>query len=211
MIFTRSSTEIANAAFAKFTDISIKDIEDVKDVNARMANIAYKQCLPSLLERNEWSFALEYAKLNRIDPDPLFEYKYRYNAPSMFIKLCDQTLKFCNLIKMGSGFVSNASEVYIIYTKYIVDPNMFTPLFTESLTWFIAANLVCPLKVSPQMNQLFTSNAMMICREAIAKDSENSYQVMQLFSDQIRQRLTSTNLFSYDQDVHRNKESEPCL
>lgn len=208
MNLDRSSTSIVNSAFAKFEDIQITDIDDVNDVNSRFGKKAYIESLLSMLNRFNWSFALGYIALTAQKLNaPAFGYAYKYNIPNDFIKLCETNCSIDDCAKMGKDYYTNKTDLAIVYVKYVTDPNLFSCLFTEALTWMVAANLVCPLKASMKMSQGFTQNAMRVCKEGIAADQEDSYQVQALMSDQIRARLTGGNLISYDQDVYKNEGS----
>ncbi len=205
MDLERSSTTIINSSFAKFEDIRIIDIDDTKDVNARFGKKFYLESLLSLLNRFDWSFALTYLpltpqKLNT----PVFGYAYKYNIPNDFIRLCETNCTNNNCVKMGKAYYTNINNLTIIYVKYVTDPNEFSCLFTEALSWMIAGSLACPLKVDIKMSSAFLQNGMRVCKEAICADQTDSYRVTALMSDQIRARLTDSNLLSYDQDVYKD-------
>lgn len=130
--------------------ISNLDTETTKSAIACRA--FYDQARDRLLRQYDWAFAGEVQKLTSLTDDGKTKYLYKYSLPSDPYCLRVRRLKdstFTDQVYayalMGRYIYTDLASAYLDYTKRVEDPDDWDPLFTEALSWLLAAELIRPL------------------------------------------------------------------
>ena len=142
-----TKTEIANIALAKFREGRITDIESTTDSVAVVMNDQYDHALALVLEEHRWNFAGKRVTLTKLSEDPPFGWSYQYQLPSDIIRLKDVNGEDVEASSKlfaieGTALLTNDDEVTITYVAKVTDTNLFSPSFTEALT-FKLASITC--------------------------------------------------------------------
>jgi hypothetical protein len=198
----RSITDICNLALSQIGDIVITDINDKSDSTSRLCKINYEETLRELLERFDWSFAINKILLTKVDiEDNSFGFKYKYAIPHDFMRILYPKNTEYSIIRQGNYFYSNNNNAGIVYISYIDNPYNYTASFTKCMALFLASNLALPLKASPDIANYLNQKSLFALKNAISDDVEQSYNVEILMSNEIKARTGNGFTFFYDRNI----------
>jgi hypothetical protein len=112
--------------------------EDSK--NARECNTAYESVRDKELRKFVWKFAKKRAALAPNATAPDFDYSYKFELPSDFIRLVSakaadgDTDEIDDYVIEGKYLLtSDTDTLYLVYVSRVTDPNKFDTLFIETL------------------------------------------------------------------------------
>lgn len=166
-----SKTEICNLALS---NIGVSQFIADVDAPSERSNEAivcrrwYDTCLNFALEDFDWNFArrrLALAELN-VTPPSIWAKVYAYPSDCAAARsievtglrrpLHEERIPFevaAETAATGDYKViyTDLAEAVLVYTKRITDAGMFDAQFVMALSWLLAANIVMPLAVKPEL------------------------------------------------------------
>lgn len=146
-----SEVEIANSALRKLGAERITALTD-SNVRARLANDSYETTRDNLLRAHPWHFCTSYVELAAISPLPsdVFEYDNVFQLPSDCLRVLKTDLESSDNWEEieGRRIACNTTTLKVKYIKKITDVTKFDANFTETLAWFMAADMAYSLTQS---------------------------------------------------------------
>lgn len=159
-----SETDICNLALGYLGDAGNVTNIYPPDGSAQAAQCArfYPMARDALLEMHPWGFTVQRVTLALLSATPPSSWSYAYTVPADAVGLLAvldaetgddysfngiytpqpfqvETLDGADVI------YTNVENAVLRYTVLITDTTKFSPLFTESLAWFLASKLAGPL------------------------------------------------------------------
>ena len=173
---TYSAINICSAALIKLGAHSISSFEE-GTVEAEASSKIYPLVRDALLSSYPWSFAICQAKLNRLNAQPVADYKYAYALPNDFLRV----------ISAGNGskgagieyrilerrIHTNSPEVILTYIFRPEEEN-FPPFFYEALVSKLASELCFPITENSSVAQELLKCAENIISSARLTDSQQA-------------------------------------
>ena len=176
-----SEVDIANLALSRLADvanvsvISPPEAGTTAEIVARFLPIARD----SLLQMHSWDFATKTARLALLAEEPV-GWDYMYTVPVWMIKALSVTQEgtdtLCDYVVETNAdnrlvVLTNASEAILRYVERVIDPDRFSPLFVDALSWMLAANIAGPI-IRGELGQAAANqclkNAQQLTNQAIA-------------------------------------------
>ena len=183
-----SEVDIANLALSRLADvanvsvISPPEAGTTAEIVARFLPIARD----SLLQMHSWDFATKTARLALLAEEPV-GWDYMYTVPVWMIKALSVTQEgtdtLCDYVVETNSdnrlvVLTNASEAILRYVERVIDPDRFSPLFVDALSWMLAANIAGPI-IRGELGQAAANqclkNAQQLTNQAIAADSRQRH------------------------------------
>lgn len=194
-----SAVDICNEALSHLGDGATVSSIDPPEGSAQAEHCArfYHSSLASLLEMHPWSFTTRRASLAQL-ANPTTTWAYAYAVPLNTVNLLaviasDATNDY-SLEGSSSGeytpqrfvvesndqgeeiILTNQANAVARYTVFVADPAKFTPMFSETLGWFLASKLAGPVIMGDSGRKAAVScmqTAMMWLGKAISSDSSS--------------------------------------
>lgn len=150
-----SVTSICNQALARLGGNQIINLDD-NTQEAKLCKAVYENLRNTVLEEHQWSFAIGRHKLVKSNESFVGgQYANYFLIPPFVINIIrassnpdDRTTNTDNW-RVEAGYVtSDASTIYIKTVDKIIDPNKYSPMFTQALAIRIAAEIAWPLTQS---------------------------------------------------------------
>jgi len=142
-----NATEIANLALAEIGDLFNISSIDEQTPQAAICKRFYDSTRDAMLRAHPWGFSRHPATLSRLSDAPLFGWDYAYQLPSDYLRL----IRFNDLevqyaeddyeIVSGKILWTDAGTAQIIYSRKIIDPNLFDALFVEAFALKLAVRI----------------------------------------------------------------------
>jgi hypothetical protein len=165
-----SAIEIANASLAMIADQPIVGFADGTP-RANLANIFYPIARDSLLREHPWNFAEGRSVLALLVATPPFEYGRYFQLPVDCIRVRrNDNIDYPYRIEEDK-VATDAGEFNLVYTKQIVDPNQYDPIFILALVYRLAGMLAIPLLQDFAKSKDLESLAMLTIGKAKGVDS----------------------------------------
>lgn len=144
--------------------------------NANICNEQYPKLRDDLLRSHTWNFATTRAKLARRDEAPAFEFNYKYQLPSDWIRVVsvhdnDAGAGHVRYKIEGSTLLCDAEDVYLRYVRQVTDPNDMPPDFREALAALLARDLALPVVQSNTLKQDMKDDFKRAARRARSTDA----------------------------------------
>jgi len=150
----RTETDIINDALGQIGARRITLLSS-GEPNANFALCFYATLRDDLLRLSHWRFATGRAHLPQDATTPAFEFAFQYTLPADFIKLREYNGANTDTTNLslfersqiprfkveGRKLLTNDGEVKIVYTKRITNPNLFDPMFYQTLSTWLASKL----------------------------------------------------------------------
>ena len=192
-----SETDLLNEALITIGALRITAIDD-GSINATHCQTLYPTTRDALLRMHHWNFATGRALLNPSVDAPLFEYSFAYPLPADYLKMREfngtpvtadhvtwegrWTSRY--VVESGS-LLTNDSPVYILYTKRVIDPNIFDALFYQLLMTWMASKLANAIpKDNKKAGDLLSMAMNLLLPAALATDRQEG-TVVPLISDSL--------------------------
>jgi len=167
-----SAVEIVNMAFVKIgADQIISLTED--STNARKANAVYDFLRKSVLREHQWNFAVKRVECAVLSETPTFGYDYYYQLPSdclRVLRLEDDT----EFRVEGSKIATDESPCNIEYISDVTDCNSFDPMFVDSFSARITAELCYSITSDLNLAKGFLEEYKMKISLAKSKSSQEN-------------------------------------
>jgi len=143
-----SIIEICNLALQNISQRTITSL-DARTNEGKQCAQRYEHARDVTLQMSWWGFAKGVAALPNLDAAPV-EWAYAYQLPPDLIA-CRYIVSPVPRQRVPfeqSGrelWTNHGPETTLAYTKRVVDPTQFSPLFIDALSWRIAADIAVPL------------------------------------------------------------------
>lgn len=172
-------TYICNLALGKIGEYRISHMSE-QSQPARWCKRFYHHCRDKLLRSHKWNFATGYATLSRVANVPQdYTWLYGYLLPDDFLRMIDingwQETEWHDRWEICREMVlTDAEAVQIYYTRRVIDPGSYDPLFVEALSLELAAKIVKPMTGSQSEMQAILQelNALELGRTTRTDSSE---------------------------------------
>ena len=191
----RSKTSIMNRALDILGATNISSPTD-STKSARAMNRAWDPVLDNLLERHNWSFAIERVELAEAVDTPEYEYSSKFALPLDYMRLIEVYPKYLKHKVEGAYILTSSSTLKIRYVRQITDPNEFSPGFAELLAKKLAAETCYKITQSRSKEDDLKKEAEKQFYQTTSDDSKKSGSA-EPFADDVwmahRGYITETN------------------
>lgn len=161
-----SVISICNLALS---NIGKPDIQDINEVSAesKACKQFYEHTRDLLLQSYPWRFAQTTAALASVTNTKADRWGYAYQRPNDCLKVLRiadvYDVPFAEsdgslIIAGGHSYDIEGDKVfcylapaYLTYTRRLIDPTKYPPLFIETLSWHLAVRLAMPLTRDPKV------------------------------------------------------------
>lgn len=196
MAYTK--TQICNLALSKIGDTSaqITNFEPPDgSEEALLCATFFEPTLREALEMHTWSFATDYTQLAASTTAPPFKYDYSYPLPADCLRPIgcrrygdsDDLHRYDEWKPVGRNIYTNMPSCYLMYIKYVDDPNQWSALFVKLFYYLLASKLVMPLTEDRNReNDLLSYIETSILPEARRVDSFAGYEYARVNSEWIQ-------------------------
>lgn len=163
---------ICNLALAHIGQKPISDLNEASE-NARKCKLVYELMRDALLRDHQWNFARAIKKMTELEEViPGWSYLYAQPQKCLFVRrvfnsaniVTPRPLEFDVVLSPVSevkAISTNTEAAWIEYTYQVTDPSLFDPLFTEALSYKIAAAIAKPLtgdiQLASSLLQMFST------------------------------------------------------
>lgn len=166
---------------------AVISIDDVT-VQAEACKSVYYMLRDQLLELHDWTFARERAPLLPSTTEPVYQYDYSYPLPADCImpleaRADDWQGPELTWIVEADAIITNATDVYLKYTRRVEEPGRFTPAFSVALSHIIAATLAYPLTGKDKLEAKYMQIAESLAAKAQTRDAQKGSQEPYLQQD----------------------------
>ena len=195
-----SAVDICNLALAHLGDAATVASIDPPEGSIQAEHCArfYPIARDSLLERNTWGFATKrvaLALLADLTTSGQTEWDYVYQQPSDAVNIIavlppdamDDYSDYygakhgyvpqqysCELYNGKEAIYTDQEDAYLRYSALVSNPALFSPLFTETLSWKLASMLAGPV-IKGDAGQAEAQRCLMVAenllKQAIASDA----------------------------------------
>lgn len=155
-----SAVEICNLALAHLGDSATVASIDPPEGSAQAEHCAtwYPIARDNLLELHDWAFASVRVALAQLD-NPFTQWQYAYARPSDAVRIID-VLAADATADYSAGnpdfvtesdsngnqlILTNQPDALARYTRIVTDTSKFSPLFRDTLGWYLASYLAGPV------------------------------------------------------------------
>lgn len=157
-----TAVDICNVALSRLGDRASLTSIDPPEGSMQADNCArfYPMARDSALEHCHWTFARTRAPLAQVNT-PVFSYwQYVYALPADFLRLAGVLSQGCTLpfgsvtlvpyflATLPNGervLATNQPNAWLDYSRRVVDPALFPPLFASAVSYLLASHLAGPL------------------------------------------------------------------
>jgi hypothetical protein len=161
-----SVISICNLALSNIGKSDIQDIDEAS-AEAKACKQFYEHTRDVLLQSYPWRFATITAALASVTNTKADRWEYAYQRPNDCLKV----IRITDVYDLpysasdGSLIIAGAhayhiegdklfcylAPAYLTYTRRLVDPSKYPPLFIEALAWHLAVRLAMPLTRDPKI------------------------------------------------------------
>jgi hypothetical protein len=169
-----NQTAICNLALLRLGNSQpIASIDD-PSAPARACKAVWDSCIQTMLRERPWPFAVRQVQLAVVGEGLVSDWLYSYRYPSGYINVHrlievqddgdtaviyttqETSLKESQPFELGSDasgrlIHTDCSNAYAFGTVNITDTNLFDPLFTSALAWFIASEICMTVTKSREL------------------------------------------------------------
>jgi hypothetical protein len=173
---------IANAALRRLGANTITSFtQGTKSANC--ANDLYVEARDELLRSHYWNFAQRRVKLAQLSKVPSFGFDFAYALPSDWIRTVSVfdndagvgTVEYSEEYQDGQNvLLSSATDIYLVYTARVTDPNRMPPDFRRALSRSLAEAMAVDLTGSNTLQQACAEEAKEFARKARSADAQGS-------------------------------------
>lgn len=199
-----SVIQICNTALMRIGSSRTINSLTEQSKQADVCNVFYETARDAVLSDFDWNFAAKRVVLADLDTPPSdWHYAYRYPTDCMrIIEIMVPGIRFptpnmrvpyevgADLEGTGKIIYTNQPQAQLRYVGKVTDPNMFDSLFTDALSWRLAAELSMPLSASGDLGnkalQMYNSSIL----AAGARSNNESQEPMVPESDLTIARLS---------------------
>jgi hypothetical protein len=164
--------EICSSALLLLGADEITTFED-ETREAKICNAIYELTVKTCLADRNWSFSQNQFELNKLSQTPLFGFKYAFQLPNDYIRLCGkenpslphqikEDYLYCDVEKVRVNYIFRASE------------EKFPPHFTEYLICKLCEKLAVSIMEDPEKARYYADRVIATRRTAGLVDSQSN-------------------------------------
>lgn len=168
---TLSAVQICTNALGMLGEDSIIALTDTSS-RAIWCNSFFPSARDASLEQMKPNFAKKIRTLAQISPAPTIKWDYGYTLPADYITMVEIIPALKDYEIIDQTLYTDEAAVDIIYIFRDTDTTHWSPLFTEYMTYKLAALLANPLKADLEHAQLLDRKAEMIRVKAQILDAQ---------------------------------------
>ena len=179
-----SVIDICNLALSHIGKFPINSLED-KTKEAQECRLLYPRARESTLRDHDWNFATKRLTMALIDQEyPGWKYVYQYPTdciramkiynPASRVDEIEYEIGVNNTLS-GRVILTDYPNAVLIYVASVTDPNVFDAMFTDALSYRLAADLALPLRGEAQIQSSMVQNYMMIMGRTRAQNSNEKF------------------------------------
>ena len=189
-----SNVQIANLALAKVGDEAgqITSFTD-NSTEANLVNKFYEPALREVLRMHAWNCAKARKQLAQDTEDPAFGWDNQFSLPADCVRplkavASDTTQRFfrekSEWVIEGRKLLTNHTEVWLLYVKYLTDPNEMDELFIRALYTMLAIKVSYALNEDKQLLRVLEDEFnSVIMPEARRVNSFEGYEIPSVDSE----------------------------
>lgn len=170
-----SEVSICNSALILLGRETITALTD--DVKAaRLCNAVFDMKRDWLLRAHIWKFATARETLALLSATPDFEYSYKHQLPSDFLRLISVYDSSVRYRIEGDTLLSDETVMKIKYIKRVTNPNSMDPTFRETLAALIAKDICKALTDDDSLHRAMKAefdDRLMIAQSTGAMEDDN--------------------------------------
>lgn len=194
-----SVINICNIALARIGNSRTINSLTERTKEAYTCNLFYESMRDAVLADNDWNFAMSRVVLADLgDPAPgwLFRYQYPTDCARIsailpkwftgsFIALKDKPVFEIGSNEDGTSRVihTNESQAALLYVRSITDPMMFDALFSDALSWRMAAEIAMPIAANASLGQQAMANYQQVLTAAMQRSLDEAHEPEQPISE----------------------------
>lgn len=153
-----SDVDICNMALAHFGQDASIDSIDPPDGSAEAEHCArfYPTAREELLADFDWTWARAYARMAQLENDrPDWQFRYALPRDCLMPRRVlpdgfgDAEIDGQDYERAGASIYTDAPAAVLRYTARVVDPTLFSPGFSTSLSWLLASYVSGPIMKDP--------------------------------------------------------------
>lgn len=173
---------------------------------ANLCSKFYEPALRETLRMHTWNCAKTRAKLAELTDEPVFGWENKFALPGDCVRplrlvedSSNQRVYTFNTewIVEGRTILTNAGEVWLLYIKYLDDPNDMDPLFLRAFYMSLASKLAYPLTEDNQLVSNLEGELLnVILPEARRVNSFEGYEAPGVDSEWLEATLRSGSSIS---------------
>ena len=203
-----SKLTIWNKALRKVGELRVTSLTE-NSVNARLLQDTYEEDKNAVLEMHSWKFARKEYECGLNGGVTPVAWDHSYELPNDFIKIIyfNNTDAFDRQKVMfdvqGDTLLSNEDTAKIIYTSRETVEGLFSPLFVECLSTYMAMNMAYNrTKSQPLMERLAQAFERQLSRAKVADGSQDNTPAPSFLSfPNLCARYTSSRIGYYGRVV----------
>jgi hypothetical protein len=188
---------ICNLALSHLSADLINSLSDATK-EARQCNLLYESARDFVLQDHPWGFSERRVELSLLSEQPIgYSYAYQYPTECLLARKIYQEIKTAKPINFEEQIqenltsrmiVTDQADAVLVYTAKITDTNVFSPVFTTTLSWKLASDLAKPItgKASVSLAMLQIYNAYR--NRAVIADATESRSSVETENDFIKAR-----------------------
>lgn len=151
-----SEKEICNLAIRRLGEqVNLVSLTE-DSAYAEIAKATYPVVRDTLLERHAWNFATTRTRAALVNKEPI-GWKYMYHLPAKCVRVLSLSSETAPLRELETGpwvveadgdyrvLLCNVEDVVLKYVSHVTNTAIFSPGFTDTLAWYLAANLAGPI------------------------------------------------------------------
>jgi hypothetical protein len=199
-----TNVQIANLALAKIGDEGGQITSfDQQKKEANLVKKFYEPSLREVLRLHAWNCAKARSQLAQSVTTPTFGFKYQYALPADCIRVLkiarstDTQQFYREKLEYeinGRMLLTNYDPIYLLYIKYITDPNQMDDLFIRALYTTLAAKLAYPLTEDSNLVRMLEDElSTVIMPEARRVNSFEGHRIAMVDSEWIEASFTSAS------------------
>jgi hypothetical protein len=167
--------DVVNTALGMMGDDFIISLTPPDDTDrARLAKVLYEPLLKVAMHEAPFNFTLKRVTLSPDSDAPPWGYKYQFQIPTDSLRVWRMKDKSIEFKVEGDKILCDETPVYIIYIRYIEDPNKWDPHFTEAFCYKLASRM-SPLLGSDSKSEKFDKWYKDAIKDAILDDFKEGY------------------------------------
>jgi hypothetical protein len=170
-----SIVAICNAALIRIGAATITSLTD-DSREARACNVRFADVRDEVLRAHPWNFALKRVALAELAETPAFGFAKAFQLPTDCLRVLElDTSDLGAEFRIENGkLLTDESAVKILYIARIEDPNLYDPLFSNALSYRLAAELAYPIANSTALTDTMFQLYQRALAQAKTADAQES-------------------------------------
>lgn len=166
-----SEVQICNRALIKLHATLITSLTEESE-EAVFCNSLYPQVRDEVLRMHFWNFAVKQATLQQLVGTPKFDFQYKYQLPSDYVRIYRMENSRQRYKIKGQELHTDLTSVDIEYIAKVTDPTKFDPMFSNAVSLRLAAELAYAIAGSESRGQSLLAEFEQYMKKAKRADGQ---------------------------------------